>query len=156
MPSLSPMPFIIVEFRDFRDGMRLRLGEGILFVSLRKWVLMRCVHRNIWDPTGIQTQDLPNASWMLMPLTHGRGAGYIQGTGQRTWPILADLNSLSYLTYTACDVVEIPFRWSQRPGWIGCTSTLPQLSGQHSEDPAEEVEPMSDKQKLWVLPQLIQ
>jgi len=29
LPSLSPMPFMIVKFRDFRNGMRLRLGEGI-------------------------------------------------------------------------------------------------------------------------------
>ena len=33
--------------------------------------------RKFWDPAGIQTRDLSNASWMLLPLshwTHGGGA----------------------------------------------------------------------------------
>jgi len=60
-------------------------------------------------------------------LTHSRGAETrlhiaalvrVLGQFQMTFSPTAD--------YTACDMVEIPCGWSYRPGWMNCTSTLPE------------------------------
>ena len=81
---------------------------------------------SIWDlnPGPSECQPDALATEPLDPQQRNRDQVTYSSTGQRTWPIPADLLSHSWLP--ACDMVEISCGWSYGPGWINCTSTLPE------------------------------